>query len=269
MKVREMKWMLKIPRNMEIKKAMDLVSQAGYDGAEIQLYDLPKSREWKNNLRELVSAYGLKIALHAPSGDLNLTSANTGIRRESLRQMEESIALASELRACVVTLHPGRLSSQRENPLEKICLMEEIMQKIAALADGYEMEVGIENMERRAKEIFTSLDMLDTLVGTCASERVGITLDFAHLFTVAHSVKLGALAAALKNVHISQCVEGISHYSLCVPGGQISIGRCLSLLKKRGYDGTVVVEAKDNLSKEKAEENLLALKHFFSEGEDR
>ena len=48
-----MKWMLKTPRGVELEEALFLAEKSGYDGAEIQLYDLPDGEEWKRNFVQI------------------------------------------------------------------------------------------------------------------------------------------------------------------------------------------------------------------------
>ena len=36
-----MKWMLKTPRGKDLREGLELAAEAGYDGAEIQIYDAP------------------------------------------------------------------------------------------------------------------------------------------------------------------------------------------------------------------------------------
>ena len=109
-----MKWMLKTPRGKDLREGLELAKEAGYDGAEIQIYDAPGGEAWEKLVRNEAERLGLLISVHAPSGDINLSSSNSGIRRESLSQVLDTIRSAAAVGAMSVTVHPGRLSSMRE-----------------------------------------------------------------------------------------------------------------------------------------------------------
>lgn len=256
-----MKWMLKTPRGVELEEALFLAEKSGYDGAEIQLYDLPDGEEWKRDFIQTVREFGRKgflAAVHAPSGDLNLSSSNQGIRKESLRQVLDTIELAKDAGAVAVTVHPGRLSSIREKRERQYEWMKEALWEISMLAEQKKIVVGLENMENRPKEVFTFLRELNRLLDSCRNPFLGVTLDFAHLQTVDPELDLLTLTHPVVNVHVSQCVNGVPHHSLTAEG-DLPLSRCLSMLTDRGYAGTVVVEAKDNVTEAGARENLEVL----------
>lgn len=262
-----MKWMLKTPRGMGLEKALLLAEQCGYDGAEIQLYDFPDGKVWRSQFQrtaEKAGERGLLLAVHAPSGDINLSSSNEGIRKESLRQVRETVFLARGAGAAAVTIHPGRLSSVREEKRRQYGWMEEACRELAGLAEELQIPIGFENMEKRPKEVFTSLEMLNSLLEPFRNPFLGVTLDFAHLWTADPGLELSALSLPVVNVHISQCVGGAPHFGLSHPGGELPLFRCFSLLKAGNYEGTVVVEAKDNVTEEGARANLEVLRRTWA-----
>jgi sugar phosphate isomerase/epimerase len=57
--------------------------------------------------RETLDDLGLKRTVNSPSRDVNITSSNPGIRRESMQQSIEALEIAAQLEATVVTVHPG------------------------------------------------------------------------------------------------------------------------------------------------------------------
>lgn len=255
-----MKWMFKTPRGMKLDDAMRLAAEAGYDGAEIQLYDLPDDRGWMCETVKRIRETGFPVTVHAPSGDINLSSSNQGIRRESFRQVQETIRLAGELGALAVTIHPGRLSSMRETGEKQIGWMEEAFIRLAEQAEREQVVIGMENMELRPKEIYTSIESMNRLLDLHSGACSGLTLDFAHLYTVDREMTLSELRHRICNVHISQCVGGKAHFGLTAEGGEISVKACIEKLRKIRYEGTVVIEAKDSGSLEAARNNLRLLK---------
>lgn len=57
--------------------------------------------------RETLDDLVLKRTVNSPSRDVNITSSNPGIRRESIQQSIEALEIAAQLEAIVVTVHPG------------------------------------------------------------------------------------------------------------------------------------------------------------------
>jgi sugar phosphate isomerase/epimerase len=57
--------------------------------------------------RETLDDLVLKRTVNSPSRDVNITSSNPGIRRESMQQSIEALEIAAQLEAIVVTVHPG------------------------------------------------------------------------------------------------------------------------------------------------------------------
>ena len=259
-----MKWMLKTPRGKDLREGLELAKEAGYDGAEIQIYDVPGGEAWEKLVRNEAERLGLLISVHAPSGDINLSSSNSGIRRESLSQVLDTIRSAAAVGAMSVTVHPGRLSSMRENRERQLSWMQEACGIISDLAGEFRINVGFENMEQRAKEVYTSIRLLDKLIGE-RNSYTGMTLDLAHLFTVDPDMDITGLRSMIMNVHISQYVKGSPHHSLMDPEGELSVSGCLRMIMDHGYDGTVAVEAKDDLGLSAARANLEILKASWRE----
>ena len=51
--------------------------------------------------------------MHGPIGDLNITSSNPGIRKESIRQVLQGIEESAAMGARVITIHPGYLTGRQ------------------------------------------------------------------------------------------------------------------------------------------------------------
>ncbi|HZD43619.1 MAG TPA: TIM barrel protein, partial [Methanomicrobiales archaeon] len=84
----------------------------GYEGWEIVAEGKYRFDNQENlkNFKEILASTNLKVTVHAPYSDLNIASMNYPIYRESIRQVNATIAYASSLSAEKVTFHPGYLS---------------------------------------------------------------------------------------------------------------------------------------------------------------
>ena len=60
-----------------------------------------------------------------------------------------------------LTIHPGLLSSARENVEDKWQVMLESVREIAEYAKQMQVHVGIENMEKRKKELVYTISDLN------------------------------------------------------------------------------------------------------------
>lgn len=230
-------------RGITVKNSVDFAIECGFDGIEIQTDYLSltdKDKEIRYALEK-----GLSVSLHAPCGDINISALNRGIRKESVSQMKEAIDLAQKHCLRVVTFHPGRLSSARENVEEKLAVLFESVQEISNYAKEKKVYIAIENMENRKKEIVNSIDDLNKFeYFSKENPFFGAAIDFSHLATNKIFVEQSTdIQLPIYNVHISQCVDGKPHYPVS-DTGEIDIGRSIDFLKQRGYDSHIVVELK-------------------------
>ncbi|RKX74783.1 MAG: hypothetical protein DRP87_16085 [Spirochaetes bacterium] len=85
---------------------------------------------------------------------MNITSINSRIREESIRQIKESLLVAADLGADPVVVHSGCLSSSRGDSEIYWQMLEEAFQIIDNTAETAGVRVGVEAMEKRKKELF-------------------------------------------------------------------------------------------------------------------
>ena len=220
--------------------ALDVIARAGFAGAEIWMEHVWLSAESPASIRRRARSLGLALSVHAASYDLNIASANPGIRRESIRQMEESIQLAADLAAEAVAMHPGRLSHGRDNAdrvweplLETVTALDELAARLG-------VRLGIETMEKRKREYFVYPDDLARLFPQ-SWEVTGLTVDLAHATTVMNPLAFLDAVSALPVVH-AHCSDhstGITHVPL--GWGTLDVPTVLRALG-RFYDGLVMIE---------------------------
>ncbi len=99
---------------------------------------------------EIFNSYDIDVFLHAPTIDLNPASLNSGIREETITQLNETVDFACKIGAKAITTHPGlihRLEDRVRNMGRLYSI--EALQKV----NGYAKERGIifsvENMPNR------------------------------------------------------------------------------------------------------------------------
>lgn len=227
-------------RERSVLETLNVISRAGYAAAEVWIDHLRWTSEMPTEIARYARLLGLELSVHAAMYDLNLTSSNVDIRTESLRQIEASIRMTAELGARVVVVHPGRLSSSRDNPEAVWACLVEVVQQIDEWATAYGVVVGLEMMERRHKEIFVTPEDAGRLMAH-NWRSVGLTVDIAHLNTFGDPVKL--LDAIdpdwIAHVHLSDNADHTTHLPL--GWGEVDLSGALAALHT-GYDGLVNLE---------------------------
>lgn len=232
-------------RGFSVEDSVRFAIECGFEGIEIQtdyLNDDEKTQEAE--IKNAINR-GLNVSLHAPCGDINISALNKGIRRESVAQVKRAIDLGEKYSLRVVTFHPGRLSSLRENIEDKWLVMLESVYDIAEYAKSAKVFIALENMELRKKELVLKVEDLNRFdVISRANEFLGVTLDFSHFATNKNSVEqLNKLCLPVYNVHLSQCVGGKPHFPL-FEDGEVHSEEVASFLASIGYSSNIVLELK-------------------------
>jgi sugar phosphate isomerase/epimerase len=239
----------------------EIVKQAAalrYDGLELWLNQVTESGLAFSDLRRLVRAEGLAYRVHVDTRDVNIASTNRGIREESIGQMLAAVEQTARLEATVLTIHPGRLASEKE-VLSRAEIRElniDALRRIARRAEQCGVTVGVENMEQRGKEMVVTEEDLAGLLQAVNSPSLQATLDIAHLHSAEDVYRaVAAWRLPLVNVHISQSdgrhlpgpplVNGQSdgmHLPIYAGRrGTIDYARLLPLLAEK-YQGLLVIE---------------------------
>lgn len=232
-------------RGIPVTESIDYAVKSGCAGIEIQTDYLPEDQGERDAVFACAKQCGLHVSLHGPSSDINISSLNRGIRRESVRQIKEAIDIAARYGLEKVTMHPGLLSSTRENVEDKWVVMLDSMAELASYAREAEVHLGVENMEKRKKElVFTLADLNRFSTLAEGNPWFGVTLDFCHFATNGIlAPELTELKLPVKNVHISQCIGGKPHFALD-RAGEVSTENVARMLDAIGYTGSVTMEIK-------------------------
>lgn len=134
------------------EECLDIAANDGFNLMEV----LCEGPYWPRNIisqaddLEIFTSYDIDIFLHAPTIDLNPASLNPGIREETLRQLMETLDLASMMGAEAITTHPGLIHrlEKRIRDMAKFYSVETLQE-----ANQYAEEVGVifsvENMPHR------------------------------------------------------------------------------------------------------------------------
>lgn len=246
-------------RELSVVESVRRIASLGYGSVEVWMEHLAESGSSAKAVRAAAREEGVLLTVHAFSYDLNIAGANDGIRRESLSQIRTSIETARELDARVVVIHPGRLSSSKEEPTRYWGALTEAVQAILEWAAESGPSVTLEAMESREREVFTDPSALRRLFDDPAASGLGLTLDIAHMYTIMNPEAFldGVAPRRIKHVHLSDGKPGRTHVPL--GNGSIDLPRVMAKLRSI-YDGIVSVEA---YVPEKGSETLTANRNYL------
>lgn len=129
---------------------------------------------FKNDNLEFANT-DLEICIHAPTVDLNIASLNTGIRKESIKQMKDALNYGSKINATALTLHPGQIGRNEER-IRKYAL-ELAIESIGELVDYSDIIVSVENMPKRFSFLGNKVEELERIQNETGC---GLTVDVGH-----------------------------------------------------------------------------------------
>ncbi len=223
-----------------LSEAIHIAELLGYEAIEVWAEHY--RRDSCKKLRRSIDHSPLIFTLHAFSYDINITSSNRRIRRESIRQSLQSLTYASEIGSGCVVLHPGRLSSPKHLPDEYWEIQIDSLTEIVNKAEEFRMDVYMEIMDPQKKEIVITPETANAIYRAISKNNFGITFDAAHAQLTGDPVAYIKKLDNISHVHLSDSTTGNTH---CLLGrGNLNVMRVLTELKKR-YKGLVVVEGWD------------------------
>lgn len=227
-------------REQPVASALQNIADIGYTAAEVWVEQMQWHGDHPAKVKQQADSLGLQLTVHATAYDLNPTSTNRGIALESRRQVEKSLAIAAELGALVVAVHPGRRTSSRDQNEEVWPHLLEWVAELDSSADHYGLSVGLELMEKRPKEIFMLPADAHQLMAT-TWKQLKLTIDVAHMNTVGEPLSFLEQIPShwIGHVHLSDNDSHQTHLPL--GAGRVPLAQVLTALA-RIYAGVVNLE---------------------------
>ena len=215
-----------------VAAAFALAARLGYDGVEVMVWTDPLTRE-AGALRTLSELHGIPVlSVHAPT--LLVTQRVWGT--DPWEKIDRSVALAEELGADTVVLHPP-FRWQRE-------YARDFVDGVALREDDTHIRLAVENMYPwrgpRSRELEAYLPHWDPV----PQPYDHVTLDLSHTSTAGSDAMemVRRLGPRLRHLHLADGV-GSARDEHLVPGrGTQPCGEVLETLATGGFTGHVVVE---------------------------
>ena len=127
------------------------------------------------------------VTVHSQHIDLNIASANPGIREESVRQYLDNIELAHDIGSRTCTFHIGHRTRSVNSQANCRRYSAQFGRKAAALAEKYDVMLGFESGTKSISDMLHGVkgseDDLDYIAGAIediGSPRFGIHVDVAN-----------------------------------------------------------------------------------------
>ena len=117
----------------------------------------------------------LEICIHSTTVDLNIASLNTGIRKESVKQMKDALDYGKKINATALTIHPGQIG-RNEDRIRRYAL-ELAIESIGELVDYSDIVVSVENMPERFSFLGNKVEELERIQNETGC---GLTIDVGH-----------------------------------------------------------------------------------------
>jgi len=216
-------------------------------------------------IKNLTSSYNFDYTVHSPFSDINISSLNKSVRKESIRQVKYSIFAVNEIGGKILTFHPGRhsaaTSKSRENTKK---MLFDSLKEISDYNKDYGVTIALENMpDTFITTMKVSKEVLEVLEN---KQLLGIkhTMDVGHLET--NNVDIGEYIYDLRNylIHI-HLHDNFGEFDNHLPlgDGNINFPRIFRTFKEINYTGRIILEMTKTEDILKSREFLEEKKYLF------
>lgn len=195
-------------------------------------------------VKDILASYDLIYTVHSPFSDINISSLNKNIRKESIRQIKYCIFAVHEIGGEVLTFHPGRhsaaTSKSRENTKK---ILFESLKEISDFNKDYGVTIALENMpDTFITTMRVSHEVLEVLEKKQLSG-IKHTMDVGHLET--NNVDIGEYIHDLKDylvhIHLHDNFGEFDNH-LPIGEGNINFPKIFRALEDIKYNGKIILE---------------------------
>jgi len=245
-----------------LQEIFSFVSRAGLDAMEFWLEtphfwlrDLPVSEviACRDEHPRITS-----LTVHSPILDMNPCSINPEVARVSVEYAVRSVAIADQLGAHILTVHPGRRTAKRPPGHADFARFDHYVSALREAAIHNSLKIGMENMEPIVNSLLCTPERMRLILDE--EPWLFFTLDVAHAMAKSENEAIRYIELChdrLINVHISRFDRGKAHFPL---DRSPSMEKVMASLKDHSYDGSLTLEIEDlNLAHPLTAEEKVAL----------
>ncbi|WP_208591982.1 sugar phosphate isomerase/epimerase family protein [Gracilibacillus suaedae] len=226
--------------NFSVSKAMQIAEANGIDGVEVWVDQLNYHNTSCKEINKIRQYTDLELSIHAPSWDLNLCSLNKSIQQSSMEEMERAMHIGAEIGAPNITIHPGRATMSVKNKASFMQTLKENIYVLAEKGSSLGIDLSIELMEERPKELITTPSAMNQLVEELP-DNVQVTFDVAHVPLAIDPIQYYQALSRVNKIHLSDSTS--STYHVALGEGEILLPSILAEIQD--LDCPVVLEGLD------------------------
>jgi len=183
------------------------------------------------------------LTVHAPILDLNPCSINPDVAEVSIQYAVRSVAIAEQMGARVLTVHPGRRTAKRPPGSADFTRFEHYLAALRNAAMHNSLKIGMENMEPAVNSFLCTPERVRQLLDD--EPWLSFTLDISHALAKSDEEPLHYIELChdrLVNVHISRKAGKTLHHPL---DESPLMARVMHALKDVKYTGPLTLEIDD------------------------
>ncbi len=190
---------------------------------------------------DMVNSYNFKTSIHAPLSDINIASLNESIRKASVKEVKDSIDMASKIDSSVLVVHPGRIAflfREFKDLIMGKCV--ESLEECVKDADENGIKICVENMPDMEGMICKGLHELDDL-----TQKVGasMTLDVGHAHNMGISIEDMLKYPNIGHLHLSDNDGSFDDHD-ALGSKNLDFESLINGLKNNKFNGICVIEVK-------------------------
>ncbi len=221
---------------MSLEKILDYLKSI-----KLEYVEIIKEYPYHSIDPEVVNSYNFKTSVHSPLSDINIASLNESIRKASIKEIKDSINLASKIDASVVVVHPGHMAFlAREFPDEIMKNSLKSLKECSKYAEEHGISLCVENMPDMEGLICKNLDELYELTQQL---EVLMTLDVGHAHNMGLSVDEMLKYDNIGHIHLSDNDGSFDNHD-AIGSKNIDFELLFKRLNKEKFEGVCVIEVK-------------------------
>jgi len=236
--------------NYPLEEAVRRLSNHGYKGVEIwggrpHAYYKDISDKQAANIRDMIDEYGMEISAFIPAQfryPTCLCSPDTGVRKDSVQYIKDSIVTSLSLGCNRVSLCPGHTlyGQGYDNGMRQLT---ESLKELAEFAAGKNVLLFMEPAHRFESDLIVTVEDGVRLINDLKFDNLGIVMDTGHCFVNKESLVdcVSLLKDIPFHIHIDDN-RGLSDDHLIPGEGEICFIPFLTALKDIEYKGFLTAE---------------------------
>ena len=208
---------------------------------EVEYVEIIREYPYHEIDSNLLNSYNFKTTVHSPISDINIASLNESIRTASIKEIKDSIDLASKIDASAVVVPPGHmafLAREFQSDIMKNC--QKSLKECLEYADKSGISLCVENMPDMEGMLCKSLVELNEL-----TQEVGalMTLDVGHANNMGLSIDDMLKYDNIGHIHLSDNDGSFDNHD-ALGSENIDFKSLFEGLKEKNFDGICVIEVK-------------------------